>query len=79
MKRILELSNLYYKDRRQLKTFFTQIGPALPLNSDPLVICFWNWIRWKDYEVPKNRNLESVSTKNDFFLTHPASTHPLPA
>jgi hypothetical protein len=28
-------------------------------------------IRWKDYEVPKNRNLESVSAKNDFFLTKP--------
>jgi hypothetical protein len=51
-----------------LKTFLTQIGPALPLMSDPPVICFWKWIRWKDYEVPKNRNLESVSAKIIMFL-----------
>jgi hypothetical protein len=36
-----------------LETFLTQIGPALPLTSDPPVICFWKWIGWKDYEVPK--------------------------
>jgi hypothetical protein len=28
---------------------------------------FCKWIWWKDYEVPKNRNLESVSAKNEFF------------
>jgi hypothetical protein len=27
----------YYKERRQLKTFLTQIGPALPLTLDPPV------------------------------------------
>jgi hypothetical protein len=59
-----------------LETFLTQIRPALPLTSDPPVICFWKWIGWKDYEVPKNRNLESVSAKNDFFLTVPAHTCP---
>jgi hypothetical protein len=44
--------NLYYKERRQLKTYLTQIGPVLLLTADPPVICFWKWIRWKDYEVP---------------------------
>jgi hypothetical protein len=55
---------IYYKERRQLKTFKTQIGPVLPLTPDPLIICFWKWIRWNDYEILKNRNLESVSAKN---------------
>jgi hypothetical protein len=36
---------------------------------DPPVVCFWKWIGWKDYEVPKNRNLESVSTKNVMFFS----------
>jgi hypothetical protein len=58
------LSNLYYKEQRQLKIFLTQIGPALPLTPDAPVICFWKWIGWKDYKVPKNRNLESVSAKS---------------
>jgi hypothetical protein len=61
--------NLYYKERRQLKTFLTQIGPALPLTPNPPVICFWNWIGWKDYEVSKNHNLESVSAKNVMFFS----------
>jgi hypothetical protein len=64
---------LYYKERRQLETFLTQIG--LPLMPDPPVICFWEWIWWKDYEVPKNRNLESLSTKRDLF-SHPPSPYP---
>jgi hypothetical protein len=63
---------LYYKERRQLKTFLTQIGLVLPLTPDPPVMCFWRWIGWKDYEVPKNRNLESVSAKNEkIFSPHP--------
>jgi hypothetical protein len=28
---------IYYKDRRQLKTFLTQFGSALPLTLDPPV------------------------------------------
>jgi hypothetical protein len=52
-----------------LKTFLTQIGSTLPLTSDPPVICFWKWIGWKDYEVPKNHNLESVSVKNELFFS----------
>jgi hypothetical protein len=36
-----------------LKTFLTQFRSALPLTSDPPVICFWKWIGWKDYKVPK--------------------------
>jgi hypothetical protein len=67
--------NLYYKELRQLKTFLTQIGPTLPLTSDPPVICFWKWIGWKDYEVPKNRNLESVSAKK-IILFSPMPTLP---
>jgi hypothetical protein len=60
--------SIYYKERRQLKIFLIQIGPALPLTFDPLVVCFWKRIGWKDYEVPKNRNLESVSVKIIMFL-----------
>jgi hypothetical protein len=60
---------LYYKERRQLKTFLTQIRPVLPLMSDPPVTCFCKWIRWKDYEVPKNRDLESVFAKNELFFS----------
>jgi hypothetical protein len=52
-----------------LKTFLTQIGLTLLLTSDPPVICFCKWIGWKDYEVPKNRNLESVSAKNVIFFS----------
>jgi hypothetical protein len=61
--------NLYYKERRQLKTFLTQITLALPLTPDPPVVSFWKWIWWKDYEVPKNRNLERVSAKNKLFFS----------
>jgi hypothetical protein len=50
-----------------LKTFLTQIGVALPLTPDPPVVCFWKSIGWKDYEVLKNRNLESESARNEFF------------
>jgi hypothetical protein len=66
---------LYYKERRQLETFFTQFGPALPLTPDPPVVWFWKWIRWKDYEAPKNHNLKSVSAKNEFFF-HPPRVYP---
>jgi hypothetical protein len=52
-----------------LKTFLTQIGPTLPLTPDPPVIRFWKGIRWKDYEVKKNHNLESVSAKNEKFFS----------
>jgi hypothetical protein len=31
------VSNLYYKERKQLKTFLTQFRPALPLTPDPPV------------------------------------------
>jgi hypothetical protein len=61
-----------------LKTFVTQIEPALPLTSDPPVKCFWNWIRWKYYEVPKDRNLESVSAKNRTFFSPTALLPTLP-
>jgi hypothetical protein len=52
-----------------LKTFLTQIRSVLPLTPDPPIICLWKWIGWKDYEVPKNRNLESVSAKNVILLS----------
>jgi hypothetical protein len=53
-----------------LKTFLTQIGPTLPLMSDPPVICFWKWIGWKDYEV------RISAKKRNVFLTHSATTRP---
>jgi hypothetical protein len=46
-----------------LKTSVTRIGSTVLLMPDPPVICFWKWIGWKNYELPKNRNLESVSAK----------------
>jgi hypothetical protein len=52
-----------------LKTFLTQTTPVVPLTPDPPIMCFWKWIGWKDYEVPKNRNLESVSAKKLIFLS----------
>jgi hypothetical protein len=52
-----------------LKTFLTQFKSTVPLTPDPPVICFWKWIGWKDYEVPKKRNLESVSDKNELFFS----------
>jgi hypothetical protein len=70
---------LYYKELKQLKIFLTQIGSAAPL-ADPPVICFWNWIGWKDYGRTKNCNLESVSAKIIMFFTQPCITHrPVPA
>jgi hypothetical protein len=42
-------TNLYYKERRQVKTFLTQIELALPLTPDPPITCFWKWMGWKDY------------------------------
>jgi hypothetical protein len=57
---------LYYKERRQLKTFLTQIGPALPLTPDPP-------IRLHDdqkAEMAVNRNLGSVSAKNLILFSH---------
>jgi hypothetical protein len=64
-------------ERRQQKTFLTQIGLTLPLTTDPPVIYFWKWIGWKDYEVPKNRNFESISGKNELFFS-PRSLLPAP-
>jgi hypothetical protein len=63
----------YYKERRQLKTFLTQIGPALPLTLDPPVRLRDDQKRWNDH---KNRNLGSISAKKaNCFLTNRRSTH----
>jgi hypothetical protein len=32
---LAKIANLYYKERKQLKIFLTQIGFALPLTPDP--------------------------------------------
>jgi hypothetical protein len=37
---------------------------------------FLEWIGWKDYELPKNRNLESVSAKNVILVTQHVCTRP---
>jgi hypothetical protein len=55
-----------------LKIFLTQTGPTVPLTPYPRIICFWEWIEWKDYKVPKNRNLESVLQKRAFFSPTPS-------
>jgi hypothetical protein len=34
------IAHLYYKERKQWKTFLTQIGPTVPLTLDPPFICF---------------------------------------
>jgi hypothetical protein len=51
------------------------MGSTLPLTKDPPVIWFWKWIGWKDYEVPNNHNLESVSAKTNYFC-HPHPPYP---
>jgi hypothetical protein len=59
-----------------LKTFLTQIAPALSLTSDPPVICFWKWIGCKDYEVPKNTIWRAFLPKTPNFFHRPSHTHP---
>jgi hypothetical protein len=66
---------LYYKERRQLKTFLTQIRPTLPLMSDPPIICFWKWIGWKEYKVKKIVIWRVFLPKPKFF-SHPPNTYP---
>jgi hypothetical protein len=76
-----------------LKTFLTKIASTVALTADPPVICFWEWIWCKYCDVPKNRNLGSVSAKIELFFsptpcipthsyppwTHPTShSHPRP-
>jgi hypothetical protein len=73
---MLGLINLYYKERRQLKTFHTQFRPALPLTPDPPVICYWQWIGWKDYEVQKIANWRYFCQKRHTFFTHTHPTRP---
>jgi hypothetical protein len=47
----VHFTSLYYKERRQLKTFLTQFGPALPLMSDPLVRLHDDKKRWNDHRI----------------------------
>jgi hypothetical protein len=37
----------------------------------PTVVCFWKWIVWKDYEVPKNRNFDPLAPGNLLGSSHP--------
>jgi hypothetical protein len=62
-----------YKERRQLKTFLTQFGSALPLTPNPPV-------RLHD-DQKGGTTIElaiwgAFLPKRDFFLTHPMSTRP---
>jgi hypothetical protein len=66
-----------YKDRRQLKTFLTQIRSVLLLTPDSPIICFWRWIGWKDYGVKKSQFGECFRQKRIVFLTTPAHTRAL--
>jgi hypothetical protein len=45
--------------------------------SDPPVIRFWRWIRWKNYDVPKKIAIwrAFLPKKTNFFLTSPQRTH----
>jgi hypothetical protein len=78
-------------ERRQLKTFLTQTGPALPLTRGPTCHMFLEVDRVEGLWRTENRNLEIVSAKNilygaktieNFFhpnrarLTPHARTHP---
>jgi hypothetical protein len=54
-----------YKERRQLKTFLTQFGPALPSCRTHLLGCMMIK-RWNDH---KNHNLGNVSAKNIIFFS----------
>jgi hypothetical protein len=58
---------LYYKERKQLRTFLTQIGSVLPLTPDPLFIFFYV-DKVEGLWSTENRNLESVSAKNVILL-----------
>jgi hypothetical protein len=58
------------KERRQLKTFLTQIRSALPFTSDPPVICFWKWIGCKDYKnTKKSQFAERFCQNHIIFVT----------
>jgi hypothetical protein len=64
---------LYYKERRQLKTFLTQFGPVLPLTPDPPVrLCDDR----KGGMTIKIAIWEAFMPKTYFFVTDPTSTHP---
>jgi hypothetical protein len=69
------VEHLYYKERRQLKTFLTQIGPALPLTPDPPVRLRNDK---KVERLYKSQFGEHFCQKHNVFLTHPdpARTHP---
>ena len=42
--------DLYYKDRKQLKTFLTQIGPTVPLTLDPPARSEGDGRGWRTYK-----------------------------
>jgi hypothetical protein len=62
---------LYYKERRQLKTFLTKFGSAYPSRRTHLSGCVMTK-KGNDY---KNRILRSISAKYIIFFTLPVSTH----
>jgi hypothetical protein len=68
------LEYLYYKERRQSKTFLTQFGSTLPLTLDPPV-------RLRDDQkggtTIKSQFGEHFCQKRNVFLSHPVRTHPL--
>jgi hypothetical protein len=68
----MHITSLYYKERRQLKTFLTHFGSALSLMLDPPVRLHDDNKRWNDH---KNHNGERFCQKANTFVTHSRLTH----
>jgi hypothetical protein len=58
-----------------LKTFLTQIRPALPLPADPPAICFWKWIWWRTVKNKKSQFGKRFCQKRIVFPTWGRLTH----
>jgi len=61
-------SILYYKDRKQLKTFLTQIGPAVSLTPDPRVRTEGGGTEWRPIKITCWRAF--LANKVIFFSPH---------
>ena len=55
---------LYYKDRKQLKTFLTRIGSTIPLMPDPPVRAEGGGRGWRPIEIASSSVLLSKTFVN---------------
>jgi hypothetical protein len=62
---------------KKIENFSHPNRSRLTPHAGPTRHKFFKWIGCKDYELPKNRNFESFSAKNElYFFTQPLFTHP---